>query len=52
MYVHAQLFHTQGDHEWRSKTVKAKDVPGMGVDVMWNETFEWEFLDDPFAFIR
>jgi hypothetical protein len=50
-YVRAELFHTR-DQEWRSKTVKVKDVPGVGADVMWNETFKWEFLDDPFAFIR
>jgi hypothetical protein len=51
-YVRAELFHTRKDQEWRSKTVKAKDVLGIGADVMWNETFGWEIVDDPFAFIR
>lgn len=51
-YVRAQLFHAQEDQEWRSKSVKAREVPSMGADIMWNEIFSWEFLDDPLAFIR
>jgi len=51
-YVRVELFHTQTNKGWRSKTVKTKDVEGMGADVTWNEMFEWEFLEDPFAFVR
>ncbi|KAH7912112.1 PLC-like phosphodiesterase [Hygrophoropsis aurantiaca] len=50
--VHAELFHSAGDQEWRSERVKSKDTPDAGADIMWNGRFEWEFQSDELAFIR
>ncbi|EAU83602.2 phospholipase C [Coprinopsis cinerea okayama7 len=38
--------------KWKSKSEKVKDVPGLGADVVWNETFELEYELDELAFIR
>ncbi|GLB42871.1 putative phospholipase C [Lyophyllum shimeji] len=51
-YARAQLFHAEKDYEWCSSTVKTRDVPGEGADVLWDETFQWEFAHDELAFLR
>lgn len=51
-YIRAQLLHATQDQEWRSATVKVRDMPGSGADVMWNGQFEWEFENDELAFLR
>lgn len=51
-YIRARLFHAEKDLDWRSKTVKTRDVPGEGGDIMWNERFEWEYDADELAFLR
>ncbi|KAF5391498.1 hypothetical protein D9757_002414 [Collybiopsis confluens] len=47
-YVKAQLLHHQQDQKWKSQTVQTTEEG----DAMWNETFEWEFVQDELAFIR
>jgi len=51
-YVKAELLHSKQDQDWKSKSIKAKDVPGQGGDFTWNDKFEWEFEEDDLAFIR
>ncbi|KAL0572214.1 hypothetical protein V5O48_009749 [Marasmius crinis-equi] len=51
-YVRVKLFHAQQNQKWKSKSIKTKDVVGVGSDVMWNERFEWVFEEDDMAFIR
>ncbi|KAK7443445.1 hypothetical protein VKT23_015618 [Stygiomarasmius scandens] len=51
-YVKAELLHAKQDQDWKSKSIKARDVPGQGGDFMWNDKFEWEFEEDDLAFIR
>ncbi|THV02613.1 PLC-like phosphodiesterase [Dendrothele bispora CBS 962.96] len=51
-YVKAELLHGTQDQDWKSKSVKTKDVPGEGGDSIWNDKFEWEFDEDELAFIR
>ncbi|KAF9003953.1 PLC-like phosphodiesterase [Cyathus striatus] len=51
-YVIAKLFHSSGDVEWHSKTVKTIDVVGEGADVFWKEEWEWEYDNDELAVIR
>lgn len=52
-YIRAQLFHSKGDQEWKSKAVKVKDVsPESGADFMYNEQFQWEYDSEELAFIR
>lgn len=51
-YVRAKLFHSSQDQEWKSKTVKTRDIPGQGADIMWNEELDWVFDNDELAFVR
>ncbi|KAG5641631.1 hypothetical protein DXG03_004567 [Asterophora parasitica] len=53
-YIRAQLLRADKspDKEWRSKTVKTRDVPASGADAIWDGAFEWEFEDDELAFLR
>ncbi|KAG1748124.1 PLC-like phosphodiesterase [Suillus lakei] len=51
-YVHAELFNSSKNHDWRSEHVKCKDVSEGGADVTWNGRFEWEFEEDDLTFIR
>ncbi|KAI5891749.1 PLC-like phosphodiesterase [Schizophyllum commune H4-8] len=51
-YVRADLFHSEKDQSWKSKSIEVTDTPDQGSDVVWNEKFEWEFEDDELAFIR
>ncbi|KAG7442703.1 PLC-like phosphodiesterase [Guyanagaster necrorhizus] len=51
-HVSAQLFHRSGDKKWKSRSIRAEGVPGQGADIMWNQTFEWEFDIDELAFVR
>ncbi|KAK7047598.1 hypothetical protein VNI00_006366 [Paramarasmius palmivorus] len=51
-YISAKLYHTDQKQEWKSKSIKTKDVLGVGSDVMWNQRFEWEFEEDDLAFLR
>ncbi|KAG7087338.1 hypothetical protein E1B28_013314 [Marasmius oreades] len=51
-YVEAKLFHAKQNQKWKSKSVKSNDVVGVGSDAMWNERFEWVFVEDELAFIR
>ncbi|KAG6919690.1 hypothetical protein DXG01_002636 [Tephrocybe rancida] len=51
-YIRTQLLSSENEKEWRSKTVKAQDEPGLGADVLWNGDWEWEFNDDELVFLR
>ncbi|KAF8962864.1 PLC-like phosphodiesterase [Flammula alnicola] len=51
-YIRAQLFHANGDVNWRSKTIKIQHSAETGADVLWNEQFEWEYERDEMAFLR
>ncbi|KAI0321547.1 PLC-like phosphodiesterase [Amylostereum chailletii] len=52
-YLRAQLHHSGKPLEWRSKTVKCKDLKQRGcADFMWNETFEFEYEVEDVTFIR
>ncbi|KAL0947956.1 hypothetical protein HGRIS_010585 [Hohenbuehelia grisea] len=51
-YVRAQLYHASGVQKWRSKSVKTKDTPGDGADILWNERFEWDLEADELAVLR
>lgn len=51
-YIRAQLFHSNGDVNWRSKTVETKHSRETGADVLWNEEFDWEYETDELAFLR
>jgi phosphatidylinositol phospholipase C delta len=51
-YIKAELLHSSQDQHWKSKTVKCKDVLDTGADIMWNESFEWEFEYDELTFVR
>jgi hypothetical protein len=48
--VYAELLHFEQDRTWSTKV--KQDVPGAGVNVLWNERFEWEFAADDLAFLR
>lgn len=52
IYVHAQLLHSDKDIEWRSTSVKTRDLSGSGADAIWDGAFEWEFAEDELAFLR
>ncbi|KIK62977.1 hypothetical protein GYMLUDRAFT_41279 [Collybiopsis luxurians FD-317 M1] len=47
-YVKVELLHEQQEQKWKSKTA---ETTAEG-DVMWNESFEWQFERDELAFIR
>ena len=52
-YIRAELFHSKGDQEWKSKAVKVKDVsPEFGADFMYHERFQWVYEPEELAFIR
>lgn len=51
-YIRAQLFHSDGDVNWRSKTVETKHSIETGADIFWQERFEWEYEPDELAFLR
>ncbi|KAF9466734.1 PLC-like phosphodiesterase [Collybia nuda] len=51
-YIRAQLLHATQDQEWSSVTVKTRDVPGSGANILWHGQFEWEFEKDDLAFLR
>ncbi|KAL0066276.1 hypothetical protein AAF712_006707 [Marasmius tenuissimus] len=51
-YITAKLYHAQQEQKWKSKSVKTKDVLGVGSNIMWNERFEWVFEEDDLAFVR
>ncbi|KAG2346084.1 PLC-like phosphodiesterase [Suillus weaverae] len=51
-YIHAELFNSLKNQDWRSEHFKCKDVPEDDADVMWNDCFEWEFEEDDLTFIR
>lgn len=47
--------HSHGDQKYRSKTVKCQpstDLTHNNLDVMWDETLNWEITPDDLAFIR
>ncbi|KAG6844268.1 hypothetical protein H0H87_008304 [Tephrocybe sp. NHM501043] len=51
-YIRAQLLSPDNKREWRSKTVKGQDEPGIGADIFWDGDWEWEFADDHLVFLR
>ncbi|KAL1703090.1 PLC-like phosphodiesterase [Schizophyllum commune] len=51
-YVRADLFHSEKNRSWKSKSIEVTDTPDQGADVVWNEKFQWEFDDDELAFLR
>ena len=57
-YIRAELFHSGGKQEWKSKIVKVTNVPEIGADISWNEKevqvqqFEFEYESEDLAFIR
>ena len=59
-YVRAELFHSGGKQEWKSKVVKVTSVQETGVDIAWHEIndqleiqrFEWGYQPEDLAFIR
>ncbi|KAF9472618.1 PLC-like phosphodiesterase [Pholiota conissans] len=51
-YIRAQLFHSNGDVSWRSKTIKTNHSLETGADILWQERFEWEYEIDDLAFLR
>ncbi|KAL1744730.1 PLC-like phosphodiesterase [Schizophyllum fasciatum] len=51
-YVRADLFHSEKEFSWKSKSVQVTDTLDQGADVVWNEMFEWEFAEDELAFLR
>ncbi|KAG6848856.1 hypothetical protein H0H93_013394 [Arthromyces matolae] len=52
VYLRAQLFSVDKDLKWCSKSIETKDVPGVGADVIWDETWKWDFEDDELVFVR
>ncbi|TDL23427.1 PLC-like phosphodiesterase [Rickenella mellea] len=51
--VVALLLHPDQETKWKSKEVKCKDVkPEEGADALFNESCEFEFVDDGLSFIR
>lgn len=55
VYVRAELMHSNQDQRYRTKTVKGvpnRESNHNGLDIMWDETFEWEFTSDALAFVR
>ncbi|TFK63638.1 PLC-like phosphodiesterase, partial [Pluteus cervinus] len=51
-YILAELWHEKDSEEWKSKSVKVEDVPGVGGDVIWDEEFSWTFDADDLTFLR
>ncbi len=51
-YIRAQLFHSDGDVNWRSKTIETEHSLETGADIFWQERFEWEYEPDELAFLR
>ncbi|KAI0052834.1 PLC-like phosphodiesterase [Auriscalpium vulgare] len=54
VYIRAQLVHFKNTNEWRSKTIKCKDLKDLQgkADVMFNEQFEFTYEGDELAFLR
>jgi hypothetical protein len=55
IYVYAELFLPTGEQTWQSQARQvsltlADKVPSG--DVLWNEKFHWDFVEDDIAFIR
>lgn len=48
----AQLIHSAGDREWKSRKVDCQNVSEEGADVMFNEHCEWVYENDDLAFVR
>lgn len=45
--------HTNRKHEWKSKSIKRKAASKeLGIDVIWNERFEFHYDSDELAFLR
>jgi len=52
-YVRVELMHTKSTHQWKSKSIKAKAASKeAGIDIMWNQRFEFQYEYDELAFIR
>jgi len=52
-YVRVKLMHSKIPREWKSKSVEGQAASReLGVDVMWNERFEFSYEEDELAFIR
>ncbi|KAF8876785.1 PLC-like phosphodiesterase [Gymnopilus junonius] len=51
-YLHAELLHSGGDFEWRSKTIKVQPGSEGYADVSWQSQFEWEYDVDDMTFLR
>ncbi|KAF9220609.1 PLC-like phosphodiesterase [Gyrodon lividus] len=51
-YCRAELFHGAGKQEWHSDHVECEKEPEGVTNIMWDQTFKWEFDEDELAFIR
>jgi phosphatidylinositol phospholipase C delta len=50
-YCRAELFHGVGKQEWQSDHVECEKESDVA-NIMWDQTFKWDFDEDELAFIR
>ncbi|KAF8839977.1 PLC-like phosphodiesterase [Paxillus ammoniavirescens] len=50
-YCRAELFHGAGKQEWQSDYVECEKESDVA-NIMWDQTFKWDFDEDELAFIR
>ncbi|KAF8591044.1 PLC-like phosphodiesterase [Ramaria rubella] len=54
-YIYADLFLPSGEKTWRSQARHssfAHPTNPHSADILWNEKFHWDFLEDDLAFLR
>ena len=52
-YVRVQLLHAKRTHEWKTKSKQGEALHGSaGVDLVWDEKFQFNYDSDELAFLR
>jgi len=52
-YVYSQLFLPSGEKIWQSQARHASSsIETAQADVLWNEKFHWEYIEDDITFLR
>jgi phosphatidylinositol phospholipase C delta len=52
-YVRVQLMHAKLTHEWKTKSRRGNPPRGnTGVDLVWDEKFQFSYESDELVFLR
>ena len=52
-YVRVQLMHTKWTHEWKTRSRRGEALRGStGVDLVWDEKFQFSYDGDELTFLR